>query len=74
MAKQKVKVPKRVAGIKIKKRHRKQLRALVDHIDRIEELVAAGTALLAMLGIAHKLGGKDDKQRDRGKRTTGLAH
>ena len=60
---QKVKIPKRIAGIKIKKRHRKQLRALVDRIEKFEELIATGSALVAMLGIA---GPKlvDDDQKD----------
>lgn len=73
MAKNKVKVPKRIGGIKLKKRHRKQLRALVDHIDRIEELMAAGTALLAVLGLGHKLG-KQDKGGDKADSSPMLAH
>lgn len=64
MAKQKVKIPKRVAGVKIRKRHRKQLRALVGHMDRIEELLAVGTALTAMLGIGKGVA-KNDKKHDR---------
>ncbi|MBW8754075.1 MAG: hypothetical protein JF595_07960 [Sphingomonadales bacterium] len=61
MARQKTKVPKEVAGIRIRKRQRKQLRALVQHIDKIEELLAAGTALVAMLGITEKIGRKRGK-------------
>jgi hypothetical protein len=56
MAKQKLKIPKRVAGIKIRKRQRKQLRSLIEHMDRIEEVLAAGTALVTALGLSHKLG------------------
>ena len=70
MAKQKVKIPKHVAGVKIRKRHRKQLRAVVGHIDKIEELLAVGTALTAMLGLGHKLGKHDKHQEQRPK----LAH
>jgi hypothetical protein len=64
MAKQKLKIPKRVAGVKIKKRHRKQLRALVRRMDQIEEPLAVGTALTAMLGIGKSMG-KKDKAHDR---------
>lgn len=64
VAKQKLKIPKHVAGVKIRKRHRKQLRALVRHMDRIEELLAVGTALTAMLGIGKGMG-KKDKGHDR---------
>jgi|MedtruStandDraft_1076414.scaffolds.fasta_scaffold23594_2 hypothetical protein len=64
MAKQKLKIPKRVAGVKIKKRHRKQLRALVRRMDQVEELLAVGTALTAMLGIGKHMG-KKDKADDR---------
>jgi RNase P/RNase MRP subunit p30 len=74
MARQKIKVPKKVAGIKIRKRHRKQLRSLAEQIDRVEELVVAGSAILAMLGLAHKIGGKGDKPRGRGKQASTLAH
>jgi hypothetical protein len=56
VAKQSVKIPKRLAGIKLKKRQRKQLRWLVDHMGKIEELLAVGSAMLAALGLAtHRL-------------------
>lgn len=71
MAKRKVKVPRKIAGVKIKKRHRKQLKALASHIERVEELVAAGSAVLAMLGLAHKLGGKGGNA---GERSSAVAH
>lgn len=72
MARNKIKVPKKVAGIKIRKRHRRQLRSLATQIDRVEELVVAGSAILAMLGLSNKIG-KGGKSRDRGRAST-LAH
>ena len=62
MAKTKIKVPKHIAGVKIRKRHRKQLRALASHLDRIEELLAVGTAL----GIASQTLGKKNRRAQRG--------
>lgn len=47
----KVKIPKRVDGIKIKKRHRRQLKALIRGIEKYQELVAIASALLALLGV-----------------------
>jgi hypothetical protein len=57
-----VKIPKRLAGLKLKKRQRKQLRWLVDHMGKMEELLAVGSAMLAALGLASRGLARDRKQ------------
>lgn len=52
MEKTTIKVPKRVGGIRIKKKDRQQLKALVRAVQRHQEVEATTAELLTALGIA----------------------
>jgi len=49
MKKPKLKIPRRFAGIKIRKRQRRKLKAILRKVEGLEDMVSLGSAVVALV-------------------------